>query len=273
MMLIGMMLLTAWIYHVSISLWLLIMILSVICVAAGGNVWNDVCDKRCDEINKPDRTLILTVYQAKRLYFILIGIGSLVAIIMMLKGWYFVPVFVFSAIIGLHLYSLYLKSQPIIGNVLIAILSVLPLIMVIKYVQQANNELDYIKTKLMVFYIFFAFLLSWIRETIKDIEDMPGDQAAGYKTLPIVTSSQISKVLSFVLAATLLGISIHWVFWLEENEFLLWQLLIMILILFIPFFPFSYVLYQSQTKDDYGKLSRLIKIWMLIGILTLTIWI
>jgi len=49
--------------------------------------------------------------------------------------------------------------------------------------------------RFMVLYASFAFIISLIREVIKDMEDMEGDRKYGCRTMPILWGVNASKYL------------------------------------------------------------------------------
>lgn len=60
--------------------------------------------------------------------------------------------------------------------------------------------------KLMILYAAFAFVLTIIREALKDIEDMEGDAKFGCRTLPIVWGLKATKVYLAVWLVVVIGV-------------------------------------------------------------------
>ncbi len=57
-------------------------------------------------------------------------------------------------------------------------------------------------------YAGFAFIISFIREAIKDMEDMPGDAKYGCRTMPIVWGVNATKVYVAVWLIVLIAVLI-----------------------------------------------------------------
>lgn len=122
--------------------------------------------------------------------------------------------------------------------------------------------------KYAIVYAGFAFIISLIREVIKDMEDMEGDAKYGCKTMPIVWGIPASKVFTavwiIVLTAALVILQIyalylHW--W--------WSVVYCVVTLIIPLLWILKKLYAAQVTKDYHQLSTAIKLVMLAGILSM----
>ncbi|WPP48489.1 geranylgeranylglycerol-phosphate geranylgeranyltransferase [Catalinimonas niigatensis] len=235
---------------------LFLLIFSTTIIAAGGYLINDYYDIKIDYINKPDRVVVGKVL--KRRYVMiahtllnLIGIGI---------GFYLswkVGAINFMAAFLLWLYSNQLKRLPLIGNLAIAVLSGLAVWVVSIYFPQ--NQL------LVYTYAVFAFAISLVREIIKDIEDMQGDESFGCKTLPILLGVRYTKMFLYFLSALFIFL-LFFMSGILGNE----TLITYFLILTIPITYFIVRLVYADTKKKFGFLSDFCKLLMLSGILSMT---
>jgi len=110
----------------------------------------------------------------------------------------------------------------------------------------------------------FSFLLTLIRELIKDLEDIEGDAAFGCRTLPIVAGTRVSKLV--IIAITLitmgiLGYIMSFQFASDKVSFSYF-----LVALFLPLGLLAYLVWKADTKKMYSTLSRLSKVIMLAGI-------
>ena len=174
-------------------LWLLS--LSTVCIAAAGYIINDYFDVKIDLINKPERVVIgrylkrrvaMGIHQALNVLGCLIGLY--------LSRWVFVADVLSVSL--LWFYSAQFKRQPIIGNVVISLLTALSLIVLAIYYRQ--------NTGIILIYAFFSFGISLIREIIKDMQDIRGDARFGCRTLPIVWGLRRTKYLLYGLIGAFL---------------------------------------------------------------------
>ena len=117
-------------------------------------------------------------------------------------------------------------------------------------------------------YAGFAFVISLIREVVKDMEDMEGDKRYGCKTIPIAWGIPASKVFVAVWLVVLIGmISIVQIYALQLGWY--WSAVYAILLIIAPLVWILQKLYQAQVPKDYHQLSSVIKLVMLAGLLSM----
>lgn len=151
--------------------------------------------------------------------------------------------------------------------------------MVITYCE-TNHLLDVFRTdsslqadKLSRFtflYAGFAFIISLIREVVKDMEDIEGDRRFGCKTMPIVLGLNATKVFVLVwltvLIVALIIVQLYvlqfgWWFWLSA--------LYCFVLIVAPLIWIFRKLIPAQTTENYHKISSVVKLVMLMGILSM----
>ena len=106
-----------------------------------------------------------------------------------------------------YLYSLKLQHWPVIGNLLVALLS--SIVLLIPYWLTGNFwELENfnLSENINQIFVIFCFLLTMKRELVKDMEDIQGDLKTGSYTLPIVAGEKFSKLILIILALISIGI-------------------------------------------------------------------
>lgn len=181
------------------------LLLAVFFGLSGGYAFNNAIDKTSDEVNQKNKNIVET----KQLY--LIGLfGHLLSVLFII----WLPKPTIWSIIYLNIiilfYNLYFKRILIIGNLLIAFLSLIPFYLAL----QINVlESSFVIEQKIVFILLFAFVSfsgTFAREIIKDIEDIKGDTKVNMKTLPIVFSIPLAKGVAtlFILFALIVFNSI-----------------------------------------------------------------
>lgn len=234
---------------------LFLLIFSTAIIAAAGYLINDYYDIKIDYINKPERVIVGKLLKRRYVMiahslFNLLGIGI---------GFYLsleVGIINFLAAFLLWLYSNQLKRLPLIGNLVIAALSGLAVWVVSVYFPQ--NQL------LVYTYAVFAFAISLVREIIKDIEDMQGDESFGCKTLPILLGVRYTKLFLYFLSALFIFL-LFFMSGMLGNK----TLIAYFLILIIPITYFIVRLVYADTKKKFAFLSDFCKLLMLSGILSM----
>ena len=114
-------------------------------------------------------------------------------------------------------------------------------------------------------YAGFAFLLNLVREMVKDIEDIEGDEEAGLRTLPIAAGVPFTKLLA--VGFTL--ITVNFIAKFQINQFLVgqtWVAIFTLLLVQVPLLYITYKLFKASVKKDFTHISKVIKLVMLMGL-------
>ena len=229
--------------------------LSTILIAAAGYIINDYYDIKIDLINKPDRVVIgksITRRYAILFHTFISSLGIILGTLVSLKIGLVNIVCVFL----LWLYSNKLKRLPFIGNLLVAILTGLA-IGLVNLLYEVNNTL-------VVIYALFALFVTLVREIVKDIEDMKGDNTFGCKTLPILWGIRKTKWLLYLIIATFALVAIFF-----NITYNLLPPYYFVVILFLPLGFMVFRLVRADTKKEFYQLSQFCKVIMLLGIFSM----
>lgn len=240
----------------------LLLILPAIISAAAGYVVNDIYDTITDAINKPERCTVNNTISKKNAWILYWALSIVSIGISILFSFYYFLV-ILTVNILLYLYAFKIKGTPIIGNLLVALLSasVISCCLLLIKIETWAGYFNFMG------YTIFAFFISLIREIVKDLQDIEGDIEAGYKTYPVLYGTKVSKVLIYALITIqiLLG-SIYSVITFGID---LYISSIIMAIITISLIFFINLLAKSKTKDDYRKCSMLLKALMLLGVINL----
>jgi len=234
---------------------LLILSFSTVCIAVAGYIINDYYDIKIDYLNRPEKVVIGKLIR-RRIALATHWILSLAGIVM---GFFInlevAAVNLFAAFL-LWLYSNQLKRIPFVGNLSIALLTAMSLLVLLLLYPQ-NHMLVFI-------YAIFAFFINLIREIIKDIEDLKGDLAFGCKTLPIIWG--IRKTKKFLYLVMIIFIILLTWLTLKLDNYLL---KVYFVVLAMPAIYFVIKLVRSDSKKDFYYLSIFSKIIMLSGVISM----
>lgn len=231
------------------NLWLIVG--ATVLVAAGGYIINDYFDVKIDLINKPDQ-VVIGRYIRRRLgmtWHQLLTAGGILSGLAVNKWVFFITIL---AAALLWFYAAYFKKKPFIGNLTVALLTAFSLIIMLFHYRQNQN--------LIIIYSIFVFMISLVREIIKDMEDVRGDESHGCETLPIVWGIRRTKNIVYILIAIfilILYLSAHNL----NNIPLSWIFTAIVGLLGW----LTYRLVYADTKREFGRLSQLCKIIMLVG--------
>lgn len=259
------------------------LLMASVCIAAAGNIINDYFDMHIDAINKPDKNIVDRLIKrrwAMVWHLTLSFVGILLSVYISYRtGRWTIALFNSASVLLLWLYSTHFKKQLLTGNIIIAALSAWVVLVV--YFFAGANLFNFsgwhpdaypfnIKRlfKITMFYAGFAFVVSLIREVVKDIEDMHGDAAFGCRTMPIAWGVPVSKVFVAVwMVVCMAGMLMVQLYAWQSGW---WQVALYgILCILVPLGWVFLALYKAKTVGAYASLSKKLKFIMLLGIVSM----
>ncbi|MCG2429590.1 geranylgeranylglycerol-phosphate geranylgeranyltransferase [Aequorivita xiaoshiensis] len=238
---------------------LLMLVLASSTAIAGGYIINSFYDSEKDFINRPRKTMLdRLVSQHTKLstYFILNFLSVVFASYVSFKSVVFFSIYIFM----LWFYSHKLKKFPFIGNMVAAILAVVPFFAI--FVHYANFDI------VIFVHATFLFLLISMRELVKDLENLKGDITHGYNTIPVVYGERTSKLMLTALSLlTLVPIVLLITKFKDEIGYMDFYFYASIagLVLFLT------VLWKSKNKIHYLILHNILKFAILIGVFSIVL--
>ncbi len=222
---------------------------------ASGYIINNFYDAEKDLINKPTKSMLdRLVSQRFKLttYFILNFLAVFAASYISFKAVLFFSAYIF----GIWIYSHKLKRIPFLGNLVSSTLAIAPFFVVFVYYQN-------FQTVIFVHAIFLFFLIL-AREMIKDLENMAGDMAQNYKTIPIIYGPNVSKtIISLLIVLTLFPALLLIKTFDVGYMYLYFVACIALLILFL------FLLWRADGKKDYVWLHNIIKFIIVAGVFSI----
>lgn len=244
-----------------------LLVFFTICVAAGGYIINDVYDVIPDNINRPGENPVghgINRKQAIHAAVALSVLGAIGGMLLALKIGKPIMGFIHAfCAISLWRYSAEFKMRFLTGNLITAALTFLVVILPGLYEPEYYRNIIYLAV-----YAAFAFATTFIREIIKDIEDIEGDRAYQCETIPIRIGVSRTKILVSTLVVGMLAglITVLYISFNNNTVIGWWNLAI---ISGIPLLAVLYLLFHAEEKKDYTFISGFVKLYMLIGILSM----
>ena len=236
---------------------LLMLVLASAAAIAGGYIINSFYDREKDLINRPHKTMLdRLVSQRTKLtaYFVLNFISVIFASYVSFRAVMFFSLYIFA----IWYYSHRLKKYPFIGNITAAILAVIPFFAVFIYYKNFD---------LVIFvHATFLFLVISMRELVKDLENIKGDFAQNYRTIPVVYGERTSKRMLTLLAALTL-IPVYFLLTKFDIGYMVLYFYASIpgLILFLVF------LWISAKKLHYILLHTILKLVIVVGVFSIVL--
>ncbi|WP_274475647.1 geranylgeranylglycerol-phosphate geranylgeranyltransferase [Mangrovimonas aestuarii] len=256
-----------------------LLVIATLCITAAGNIINDIYDVDTDLINKPDKVIVGKKIREKTAYnwfiaFNVVGVAVGFYLSHLVGRSNFFAIFVIISAL-LYVYASYLKQTLLVGNIVIAALVALSLIVVglfelLPVINEQNQSTQFTFFKIILDYAIFAFIINLIREIVKDTEDVDGDHRAGMNTLPIVLGRErASKVVFGLLFIPIIGVSYYIVTYLYKQPIAVIYFLAAIL---GPLIYAAIKAFSATTKKDFHYISNILKLVMLTGMLSLLLY-
>lgn len=264
--------------------WIFTMLIAAtVLIAAAGYVINDYFDVKIDRINRPDRVIVAETIskETAMLYFqILMGIGMALGIwaAAALHSWALGVIYVMVPGL-LWFYSSSYKRLFLIGNLIVSLTAgITPFIIAlanVAFMQRLYGEIMMwmpVQHDLYAWlggFALFAFLCTWIRETVKDLQDQMGDRELECHTMPIMLGETWTKlIVTLLIVATmaLLGYAL-WA-WLPFPQS--WHNLstrYIVLGLIVPLACDIWLVWAAKIPSDYKTAQEVMKFIMFIGTL------
>ncbi|PJJ47811.1 geranylgeranylglycerol-phosphate geranylgeranyltransferase [Hymenobacter chitinivorans] len=244
-----------------LSVRFILLAVAAISIAAAGYIINDYYDVKIDVINRPDRLVVGRVVNRRHAmlaHVLLSGLGvSIAGMLSPALG----AVNLGSALL-LWGYSAQFKRLALVGNLSIALLTAA--LVLLPELQQRTGQ-----TTVWV-YALAAFLLTVVREIVKDVEDMRGDAEHDCRTLPIVWGVARTKwaIGFFLLNLVILVAGGTW-YSLHAQRWLLGSWLLLTVL--VPAFGVGRYLARADRRRDFAQLSAWCKWIMLAGVLSMVL--
>lgn len=227
------------------------------CAIAGGYIINNFYDSEKDLINRPQKSMLdRLVSQNTKLsfYFVINLVAVVFASYVSFKAVLFFSIYIFA----IWFYSHKLKRKPFIGNLTSAILAITPFFAIFIYYKNFDSGI--------FVHASFLFLIISMRELTKDLENIKGDLALGYKTIPIVYGESFSKRMLTILVLLTL-IPVYLLLTKYDIGYMYYYFYFSVILLII----FLIILWKSKTKTHYLVLHNMLKFIIVLGVFSIVL--
>lgn len=253
-------------------------------IAAAGYIINDYFDINIDQVNKPDRMVVQKIINRRwaiLLHLVITFAGIALSGYVASKTSLVIVVTNIVCALLLWVYSTTFKKKLLTGNIIISGLTAWT-VLVLYFA--ANTILTITPAlpsqvaagmhriyRFGALYAGFAFIISLIREVVKDMEDMEGDARYNCKTMPIVWGVPATKVFVGVWLVVMIGALAIVQFYVLQIGWWLSALYLLLLVI-IPLIWILKKFYEAQTTAQYHYISNMIKWVMLTGICSILLF-
>ena len=257
-----------------------LLVLATVAIAAGGYIINNILDVETDTDNDPENVIVgktISEISAYNLYigFTVIGVAI---------GFYLSNVInkpglasLFIIIAGtLYFYATSLKQSLLIGNIIVALLLSFSVLIIgifdlYPVTFDENRSVMGLLFGILLDYAFFAFIINFMREIVKDLEDIEGDTNQGMNTLPIAFGVNRTIYLVFGFSFIPIICTLYYIdTYVFESDLFISTIFGLVFIL-APLLYFTIKIRSAKTKSDFHFLSTLLKWILLFGMLSIVV--
>lgn len=241
--------------NVMVDFNLLIIVCASALSIASGYIINSFYDNQKDFINRPKKTMLDRLVSQKtklNVYFAMNFFVFVIAFFVSIKAVFFFSFYIFS----LWFYSHKIKKIPFFGNFYAALLAIFPFFGILLYYKNFHD---------VVFaHAIYLFIVILIREMIKDLENMTGDIAQDYKTIPVLMGVDFSKkIITGLIVLSLIPIyflvDVFEVAYMETYFYFSY----LVLIFFVA------KLWKSESRMNYVHLHNMLKFVIVSGVFSI----
>lgn len=226
-------------------------------VIASGYIINNFYDSEKDLINRPRKSMLDRLVSQKTKLQVYFGLNFLATILAFIISWraaFFYSVYIFL----IWFYSHKLKKYPIIGNLTASLLAVMPFFGILMYFKNFYH--------VIFAHAGFLFLLILIREMIKDLENIKGDMANDYQTIPVRFGEQISKyIITLLTLFTIVPV------YVLVDKFNVGYMDVYFYVSLIVLISFLIKLWKSNEHTEYVHLHNALKVLIVAGVFSIVL--
>lgn len=260
----------------ALTSWKLVeLMLVTLAITASGYLINDVQDVETDHINRPGTNPIARLGKETVMWFyaVCLLVGFMVSQLLAYRLGERNLLWIFPLAAGmLSIYSVWMKRIPVLGNALVAVYCAgVPGIVLlaersaVAKLIAANAELGSNALRVCLLFMVFAFVATLLRELVKDLEDLRGDQEVGRRTIPVMWGVSLSRKLA-ILLGVMVSVAILSPIFLGWPAFLAPPMLACIGLLLLALVYILIQLARAKEQPDYHRLSTLLKVFLLGGL-------
>ena len=258
----------------------IVLVLATVCIAVGGYIINNIFDVETDSLSKPETVIVSKFISETKAYNLYIGF----TVIGVALGFYlsnvinkpsFASIFIVIAA-TLYFYATSLKQSLLIGNFVVALLLSFSVIIIgifdlFPVTNDQNRPIMGLLFSILLDYAIFAFIVNFIREIVKDLQDIEGDSDQIMNTLPIVLGVKRTAKLVFALSFIPIILIVNYIISNLFTAGLIYGTVYGLFFTLAPLIYFTIQIWLAKTTQDFHHLSTVLKWILFFGILSIVV--
>jgi len=257
-----------------------LLVLATMSIAAGGYIINNIFDVETDTENKPENVIVgkfISETKAYNLYigFTVIGVAIGFYLSNVIDKPSFASIFIIIAA-TLYFYATSLKQSLLIGNIIVALLLSISVIIIgifdlYPVTNGENRAVMGLLFGILLDYAIFAFIINFIREIVKDLQDVKGDSNQGMNTFPIAFGTKNTTKLVFGLSFIPIICIVYYIHYYLFTADLLFATVYGLVFILAPLLYFTTKIWSAKNQKDFHHLSTVLKWILFFGLLSIVV--
>ena len=235
---------------------LFIIVLLTAISTLSGYIINNFYDSEKDRINRPKMFFLgnlISVINQLKIYFLFNLIVMIISISISYKVFVFYSFYIFI----IWLYSYKIKRFYWSSNFISSAIVIYPFFGVILYFGTFSFK--------VILMALFLFNLLFLRDLVKDLQNFNGDWIQEYKTIPIIYGVFKTKIVASFFSLFTFILSINLLNFNLGNIYFYYLLSIFFILIWTVY------LWIYKDQKNYLWLRNFIKVWILIGVFSITL--
>jgi 4-hydroxybenzoate polyprenyltransferase len=259
----------------------LLLVIATLFIGAGGYVINDVLDIEIDRVNKPQKQVIgrqISEVTGNKLHFNLTAAGIAFGLVFSyLCGNVFLGILFVIIPTALFYYSFKYKYLPAVGNLVVALLAAMVVFIywLFEFYHLKSQPELFIEAsrsflqlnRFVMAFAFFAFMTTLIREIVKDVQDIEGDERFGCRTLPVILGMKTTRYILVCLETVTITALAWFHYILNQSGYAIFSYILLITLILLMVSVFITI--KAVKKDAFTRLSLIMKLVMVTGMVSL----
>lgn len=257
-----------------------LLVLSTVCIAAGGFVIKAIFEheeKSEVQVNSVVIGKKISEIKAYNLYVLFTFTGVLIGFYLsnVIEKPSFALIFVLISS-TLYLYASSLKQIVVIGHVILALVVsagvlIIGLFDLLPATYDGNQTLMGILFSILIDYAFIVFMVTILREIVKDIVKFTTDSNKDISSLPIIIGvPNTVKIIFFLSFIPIIGV-IYFIKVSLFDENLIYSSLYGLIFILSPLLYFAVKICFAKKPKDFHHLSNILKLVLFFGILSILV--
>jgi len=258
----------------------ILLLLSTVCLAAGGAIINAIFQQDSDSENKPEFQVVgkfISENTAYNLYagftFIGVSIGFYLSNVIQKPNFAILFILIAST---LYFYASSMKNSILVGNLIIAFVNSIYLLIIglfdlLPSTFEGNQTVMGIHFSILIDYAIFTFIISFLIELVSDIKNTEGDKSQGLSTLAIAIGTLKAKKVALAISLIPIFCVLYYLKVYLFDAKLLYSFIYGLIFIIMPLIYFLIKILKANEPKEFRHLYLILNWILVLGYLSILV--